>query len=34
VGASKISMLFTREGDVTSFALLGRQGDVRVVMEE
>jgi glycogen debranching enzyme len=34
VGSSTISMRFTRQGDVTSFSLLDRQGDVRVVMEE
>jgi len=34
VGDSRISLLFTREGDLTSFSLLSREGDVRVVMEE
>jgi glycogen debranching enzyme len=34
VGASKISLLFRREGEITSFSVLSREGDVRVVMEE
>jgi hypothetical protein len=27
-------MVFRREGEITSFSLLSRDGDVRVVMEE
>jgi glycogen debranching enzyme len=34
VGASTISLLFRREGEITGFSLLSREGDVRVVMEE
>jgi glycogen debranching enzyme len=34
VGSSKLSLVFRREGDITSFSLLSRDGDVRVVMEE
>jgi glycogen debranching enzyme len=34
VGASRISLVFRREGEITSFSLLSREGDVRVVMEE
>jgi glycogen debranching enzyme len=34
VGASRISVVFRREGEITSFSLLSREGDVRVVMEE
>jgi glycogen debranching enzyme len=34
VGKSKISLVFRREGEITSFSLLSREGDVRVVMEE
>ncbi len=34
VGSSRISLVFRREGDITSFSLLEREGDVRVVMEE
>jgi glycogen debranching enzyme len=34
VGASRISLLFRREGEITSFSVLAREGDVRVVMEE
>lgn len=34
VGGSTISMVFRREGEITSFSLLSRDGDVRVVMEE
>jgi hypothetical protein len=29
-----VSMVFRREGEITSFSLLSRDGDVRVVMEE
>jgi glycogen debranching enzyme len=34
VGPSRISLVFRREGEITSFSLLSREGDVRVVMEE
>jgi len=34
VGRSRISLLFRREGEITSFSVLSREGDVRVVMEE
>jgi glycogen debranching enzyme len=34
VGRSRISLLFRREGEITSFSVLSRDGDVRVVMEE
>jgi glycogen debranching enzyme len=34
VGDSTLSLAFRREGDMTSFSLLERTGDVRVVMEE
>jgi glycogen debranching enzyme len=34
VGDSSISIVFRREGEITSFSLLDRKGDVRVVMEE
>ncbi len=34
VGQSKVSMVFRREGEITSFSLLSREGDLRVVMEE
>jgi glycogen debranching enzyme len=34
VGNSRISLVFRREGEITSFSLLNREGDVRVVMEE
>ena len=34
VGTSRISLVFRREGEITSFSLLSREGDVRVVMEE
>jgi glycogen debranching enzyme len=34
VGDSRITLLFRRDGDITSFSLLSREGDVRVVMEE
>jgi glycogen debranching enzyme len=34
VGGSRISLLFRREGEITSFSVLSREGDVRVVMEE
>ena len=34
VGRSRISLVFRREGEITSFSLLSREGSVRVVMEE
>jgi glycogen debranching enzyme len=34
VGDSRITLLFRREGDITGFSLLARDGDVRVIMEE
>ncbi|HEX6332354.1 MAG TPA: amylo-alpha-1,6-glucosidase [Actinomycetota bacterium] len=34
IGDSRISLVFRREGEITSFSLLSRDGDVRVVMEE
>lgn len=34
VGDGTTSMVFRREGEVTSFSLLSREGDTRVVMEE
>jgi glycogen debranching enzyme len=34
VGDSKISLVFRREGEITGFSLLSREGDVRVIMEE
>jgi glycogen debranching enzyme len=34
VGGSRISLVFRREAEITSFSLLSREGDVRVVMEE
>jgi glycogen debranching enzyme len=34
VGDSRISLVFRREGEITSFSLLSRDGNVRVVMEE
>ncbi|HZD17014.1 MAG TPA: amylo-alpha-1,6-glucosidase [Actinomycetota bacterium] len=34
IGDSRISLVFRREGEITSFSLLQREGDVRVVMEE
>jgi glycogen debranching enzyme len=34
VGRSRISLVFRREGEITSFSMLSRDGDVRVVMEE
>jgi glycogen debranching enzyme len=34
VGSSRITLLFRREGEITSFSLLQREGDIRVVMEE
>ena len=33
VGGSCISLVFRREGEITSFSVLSREGDVRVVME-
>jgi len=34
IGDSRLSLVFRREGEITSFSLLEREGDVRVVMEE
>ncbi|MBI3649080.1 MAG: amylo-alpha-1,6-glucosidase [Actinobacteria bacterium] len=34
VGRSRLSLVFRREGEITSFSLLSRDGDVRVVMQE
>jgi glycogen debranching enzyme len=34
VGDSRVSIVFRREGEITSFSLLARDGDVRVVMLE
>jgi glycogen debranching enzyme len=34
VGESRISLVFRREGEITSFSMISREGDVRVVMEE
>jgi glycogen debranching enzyme len=34
VGNSRLSLVFRREGEITSFSLLAREGDIRVVMEE
>jgi glycogen debranching enzyme len=33
VGDSRLSLLFTRQGGVTTFSMTERQGDIRVVME-
>jgi len=34
VGDSRITLLFRRDGEITGFSLLDREGDLRVVMEE
>jgi glycogen debranching enzyme len=34
VGNSKLSLMFTREGEVTTFSMVDKEGDIRVVMEE
>jgi len=34
VGRSRISLVFRREGEITGFSLMEKEGDVRVVMEE
>jgi glycogen debranching enzyme len=34
IGDSRISIVFRREGEITSFSLLSREGSIRVVMEE
>ncbi|GAC1409952.1 MAG: glycogen debranching N-terminal domain-containing protein [Actinomycetota bacterium] len=34
IGSSTISLTFKREGDMTSFSLVSKQGSLRVVMEE
>jgi len=33
VGESRISIVFRREAEITSFSVLSREGDLRVVME-
>jgi hypothetical protein len=33
VGDSRISIVFRREAEITSFSVLTREGDVRVLME-
>lgn len=34
VGQSTVSMVFRREGEITSFSLLSREGDLQIVMRE
>ncbi|MFM8944247.1 MAG: glycogen debranching N-terminal domain-containing protein, partial [Actinomycetota bacterium] len=34
VADARLSLVFRREGEITSFSVLAREGDVRVVMEE
>ncbi len=34
IGASRISLLFQREGEITAFSVLSREGGVRIVLEE
>ena len=34
VADSRVSLVFRREGEITSFSVLAREGDVRVVMED
>jgi hypothetical protein len=34
VGDSTISLTFRREGEMTAFTLLSKEGSVRVIMEE
>lgn len=34
VADARVSLLFRRQGEITAFSVLGRHGDVRVVMEE
>ena len=34
VGGSTVSIVFQRRGETTGFSLLGKEGDVRVLMEE
>lgn len=34
VGDSMLSLMFTREGEVTTFSLIDKEGGIRVVMEE
>jgi glycogen debranching enzyme len=34
VGSSTVSVVFQRQGEMTGFSLLGKDGDVRVLMEE
>jgi glycogen debranching enzyme len=34
VGSSTVSIVFQRHGEMTGFSLLGKEGDIRVLMEE
>jgi hypothetical protein len=34
VGDSTISLIFRREGEMTGFSMLSKEGSVRVIMEE
>jgi glycogen debranching enzyme len=34
VGTSRVSVVFQRQGEMTGFSLLDKDGDVRVLMEE
>ena len=34
IADARLSLVFRREGEITSFSVLSREGDVRVVMEE
>jgi glycogen debranching enzyme len=34
IGGSTVSIVFQRQGETTGFSLLGKDGDVRVLMEE
>jgi hypothetical protein len=34
VGESTISLIFRREGEMTGFSMLAKEGSVRVIMEE
>jgi glycogen debranching enzyme len=34
IGDSTVSIVFQRQGETTGFSLLGKDGDVRVLMEE
>jgi glycogen debranching enzyme len=33
VGDSRLSLVFTRQGEMTTFSMTDRQGDIRVLME-